>query len=204
MRFDLRLIKRTGWLTGSILLLGILLVLGSYLYGWSLNPMHRIGDPIDSLNHVPIFHNGSTTHSSGRSTSSDGYNLGQKYQCVEFVKRYYYQRVNHKMPDAYGNAKDFFNPRLIDGSLNPHRGLLQFVNGSRSKPKSDDLLIYDSSFFNRYGHVAIVASVSKREVEIVQQNPGPFSSSRKRLAVRYEGGSWYYEDKRILGWLRKN
>jgi len=196
--------KRIWSITGVILLLGILLVLGSYLYGWNLNPMHRIGDKIDSLNNVPDFYNGCTTHSSGRSISSDGYNLGKKYQCVEFVKRYYYQHLNHKMPDAYGNAKDFFDPKLMDGSLNTQRGLLQFTNGSRSKPRPDDLLIYDSSLFNHYGHVVIVASVSDTDVEIVQQNPGPFGSSRTRLAIRREGEVWRYEDERILGWLRTN
>ena len=119
------------WLMGSILLLGILWVLGAYWYGWNLNP------------------------------------------------------------------------KLMDGSLNSQRGLLQFTNGSRSKPKPDDLLIYDSSLFNRYGHVAIVSSVLDTDAEIVQQNPGPFGSSRKRLVIRHEGEVWRYEDKRILGWLRK-
>ncbi|MFA0963395.1 hypothetical protein AB9P05_16445 [Roseivirga sp. BDSF3-8] len=49
---------------------------------------------------------------SGRNLTPDGYNLGLKYQCGEFMKRYYYLHLNHKMPDSYGHARDFFNPSL--------------------------------------------------------------------------------------------
>ncbi|MGN2920302.1 hypothetical protein ACTFQ5_16360 [Aliivibrio fischeri] len=70
-----------------------------------------------------------------RNVAADGYNLGLKYQCVEFVKRYYYEYFNHKMPDTYGHAKDFFNPDLPDGNLNKQRNLIQYKNGSLNPPK---------------------------------------------------------------------
>lgn len=46
------------------------------------------------------------------------YNIGLKYQCVKFVKRYYYEHLNHKMPDSYGHEKDFFDNTIADGQLN--------------------------------------------------------------------------------------
>ena len=55
-----------------------------------------IGQKIDSLNGVYVFYNGNVSHVMGRNTTKDGYNLGLKYQCVEFVKRYYYEYFNHK------------------------------------------------------------------------------------------------------------
>src|SRR5437867_3070468 len=85
------------------------------------NPQHRVGEPIERLNGVAVFYNGGVDHSSGRSLAPDGYNLGIRYQCVEFVNRYYYERLNHKMPDAYGHAKDFFQARLPDGARNTQR-----------------------------------------------------------------------------------
>ncbi|MFN6047371.1 MAG: hypothetical protein ACK45C_05080, partial [Bacteroidota bacterium] len=70
------------------------------------NPItHSIGDKLDSFNNVYVYYNGSISHVLERNISKDGYNLGLKFQCVEFVKRYYYQYYKHKMPDSYGHAK---------------------------------------------------------------------------------------------------
>jgi len=188
------------WLAGSCVLLFL---------GWkavtllNCNPRYRVGQEIDRLNGVAIYYNGGVGHSSGRNLAPDGYNLGIKYQCVEFVKRYYYERLNHKMPDAYGHAKQFFDPALEDGAHNRRRDLLQYTNGSESKPRSDDLLVFGPSLLNRYGHVAIVSTVTNSEVEIVQQNPGPFGSSREKFSLVSEAGRWRYRNSRILGWLRK-
>ena len=46
---------------------------------------HQIGDVIDSFNGVAVYYNGPVNNVSGRNLSPDGYNLGQKQQCVEFV-----------------------------------------------------------------------------------------------------------------------
>jgi hypothetical protein len=57
----------------------------------NLETKFSIGQQIDSLNGVSVFYNGSFGNISGRNITKDGYNLGLKYQCVEFVKRYYYE-----------------------------------------------------------------------------------------------------------------
>jgi hypothetical protein len=168
------------------------------------NPRLRLGQEIDRLNGVAVFYNGGVAHSSGRNLAADGYNLGIKYQCVEFVKRYYYERLGHRMPDSYGHAKHFFDAALEDGALSPKRDLLQYANGGRSKPRPDDLLVFGPSLLNRYGHVAIVSAVTDSALEIVQQNPGPFGSSRAELPLVCEGGRWRCQNPRVLGWLRKD
>ena len=38
----------------------------------------------------------------GRSIGPDGYNMGLRYQCVEFMKRYYLERLGHRMPTRSG------------------------------------------------------------------------------------------------------
>ena len=167
------------------------------------NSRHRVGEEIDRLNGVAVFYNGGVAHSSGRHLAPDGYNLGLKYQCVEFVKRYYYERLHHPMPDAYGHAKSFFAPDLPDGATNQQRGLLQFTNGSATQPRPDDSLVFGPSLLNRFGHVAIISVVTDSEVEIVQQNPGPFRPSRETILLRHENGRWRLENPRVLGWLRK-
>jgi len=161
---------------------------------------YNIGEPVDSLNGVLVYYNGSIGNISGRSVTVDHYNLGKKYQCVEFVKRYYYEHLHHKMPDSYGHAKDFFEADLPDGKLNLKRGLIQYTNPSFSKPKVDDLVVFGQS---SHGHVAIISKVSVDEIEIVQQNPGPYGRPRVNFDLSFEHLKWKIENQRILGWLRK-
>ncbi len=162
-----------------------------------------IGQKTDSLNGVYVFYNGAISNVSGRNTTKDGYNLGLKFQCVEFVKRYYYQHLNHKMPDSYGHAKDFFDRTLSDGQKNRRRNLVQYSNPSQTKPETGDLVVFDGTVFNQYGHVAIVSKVTKRRVEIIQQNSGPNGKSRVSFPLRRKDEKWEIGEKRILGWLRK-
>lgn len=105
----------------------------------NLNPTLKRGLPIDSFNGVYVYYNGGTSQSSGRNVI-DGYNVGIRYQCVEFVKRYYYLHYHHHMPDTYGNAKDFFDKKLSSGSLNTARGLFQYKNRDQVRPQKGDLL----------------------------------------------------------------
>lgn len=167
-----------------------------------LNPNHAIGDIVDSLDGVLVYYNGGVNHVSGRNLAADGYNIGLKYQCVEFVKRYYYQHYSHKMPDSYGHAKDFFDHTCADNTLNTARNLTQYHNPSSTKPQKGDLLVFGPTAVNPYGHVAILSEATDSEVEIVQQNPGTFASSRKRFSLHRPNGQWHIGNDRILGWLR--
>ncbi len=166
------------------------------------NPNFYVGQKLDSLNGVYIYYNGGVGHTGKRNLTEDGYNIGLSYQCVEFVKRYYYQYYKHKMPDAYGNAKDFFDIGIKDGDQNVKRNLLQFTNPSRSKPCVGDLVIFNGHSGNKYGHVAIISNVKENEIEIIQQNPGPFASSRINYTLNKVDENYFIKHDRILGWLR--
>ncbi len=167
---------------------------------------HRVvikrGTPVDSFNGVEVYHNGATWNSDGR-TVCNGYNIGLKYQCVEFVKRYYYEHYNHKMPNEYGNAIDFFQEGLAHGRLNRDRGLVQYYNGGDEKPQVGDIIIFDATLFNRYGHVAIISQVTDDTVEIIQQNYGHILRSRISIALLHQNDGWRVKNDRVLGWLRK-
>lgn len=156
------------------------------------------GDKIDTFNQVDVYCNASMNHVEGRHVKK-GYNLGLKWQCVEFVKRYYYQHYNHKMPNTYGHAKDFFDNRLKDGALNTDRGLHQYKNPSKTKPKVGDLLVFDAHQFNKYGHVAIISKVSDNKIEVIQQNKIP---TRQTYNLTVNQGKFKIENERLLGWLR--
>ena len=169
---------------------------------WKAKSM-EVGDKVDSLNGVFVYYNSNTGNVLGRNTTADGYNLGLQYQCVEFVKRYYYEHLNHKMPDSYGHAKDFFVKGVADGKMVKIRNLHQYTNPSASKPKVNDLLVYDGNAFNKYGHVAIVSKVTDNKVEIIQQNPGALAPSRETYKLTKKDGKWKIEKSKALGWLRK-
>lgn len=162
----------------------------------------EIGTKIDSFNDVDVYYNGHDfTHTRGRNVTADGYNLGLKFQCVEFVKRYYYEVFGHKMPNAFGNAKDFFDNSLADREFNKKRGLMQYRNVREYRPKVHDILVYNGYEGNRFGHVAIISKVSDEEIEIIQQNMGKKTRLQIPLVQFYQ----YYTiaDYNILGWLRK-
>lgn len=160
------------------------------------------GTQIDELNGVGIYYNGGVNQSHGRNLTASGYNLGIKYQCIEFVKRYYYERFGHQMPDSYGHAKTFFDQTLPDGALNKQRALLQYHNGSNTMPAPDDIIVYAPSLFNPYGHVAIVAQVNPYAVVIAQQNAGPVYSSREAIPLSLQDNRYRLGSGRVLGWLR--
>lgn len=165
------------------------------------NSKYEVGQVLDEYNEVKVYYNGGVANSEDRNLSNDGYNIGVKYQCVEFIKRHYYEHLNHKMPDAYGNAIDFYDKKLNDGELNLKRNLLQYSNPSTTKPKLNDILIFDKSIFNSYGHVAIISKVEADSIEIIQQNPGPFGKSREKIPFKLENKFWTIQNNRVIGRL---
>ncbi len=160
-----------------------------------------IGSVIDSYNGVNVYYNGEDANVFGRSMTGDNYNLGLKYQCVEFVKRFYYIHYNHKMPYSYGHATDLFNDDLPDRKLNKKRGLYQFKNGSEYRPLPGDILIFRGNYKNPYGHAAIVTLSKDRKLEFIQQNVG--MSSREILNVEEIDNRFFIVDPDIKGWMRK-
>jgi len=106
------------------------------------------------------------------------------------------------MPEALGNARDYFDADVEDGGVNKARDLIQFRNNGNAKPVVDDLVVFGSWVFNRYGHVAIISNVTDSTIEIIQQNPGSFGKSWETYPLTNENGKWRVDGDRLLGWLR--
>ncbi|CAN5403016.1 CHAP domain-containing protein [soil metagenome] len=158
-----------------------------------------IGDVVDSYNGVNVYNNGTNyPQSHGKHYSKDSsYYYGKKWQCVEFIKRYYYDYFHHKMTNGFGNAKDFFDVSVKQGQLNKARGLLQFKNDSTSCPEINDILI----FGGLYGHIAIVTNVTNDEIEIIQQNI--YMTPREKFKLTNKNGVYTVgENRKPEGWLR--
>ena len=106
------------------------------------------------------------------------------------------------MPNVAGNPEEFFDPKVGDGELNTKRDLLQFANPSFSLPAVGDILILKRNKDFLHGHVAIVSNVYDGALEVIQQNPGPFKSSRALFGYGDFGNKYKIDDKDVLGWLR--
>lgn len=159
-----------------------------------------VGEVTDEIRGVRVYNNGPVyPESHGKHYTPDSsYYFGKKWQCVEFIKRYYFLVLHHKMPDGFGHAKDFFDPAIPQGALNKKRGLLQYHNGGNDRPRPDDILV----FGGRYGHVAIVTRVEEEELEVIQQNI--FMRPREYFKIVQKDGKYTVgEGKKPLGWLRK-
>lgn len=159
----------------------------------------RVGQALDSYCGVPVYDNGLLFFRSyGRHYSADGYYYGQKWQCVEFIKRFFHDAKGHRMPDVWGHAKSFFDENLADGALNERRGLVQYRNGSSEKPAPDDLLVFTDT---KYGHVGIVTETRDGCIEIIQQNI--LGHTRQKFALHVSDGHFYVtEPRQPAGWLR--
>ena len=182
------------------LIIGIPLTVGltiGTLFFWNSQKTGRV---LDSYKSVPVYDNGLFFFRSyGKNYSADGYYFGQKWQCVEFIKRFYFQAKNHKMPDVMGHAKSFFDEDLADDTFNPQRGLFQHRNGSTEKPRPDDLMVFTDTTF---GHVAIVTEVASNSLEVIQQNI--LCGTRQRFSLVANNGHYFVTSpRRPAGWMRK-
>lgn len=157
------------------------------------------GTKIDEYKGIPVYSNGKNYMSDhGLNYSDDGYYYGYKWQCVEFVKRFYYLEYHHEMPDGAGHAKYFFIPMLEQGEFNEQRGLYQYHNGGDVKPKEDDLLVFTNG---AYGHVAIISEVGDDWIEVVQQNS---EVPRERLSLSKKDDNYTISGEEApAGWLRR-
>ena len=183
---------------GTILVFLTMTFIGVILY---LNRDEaQVGREIDSYKGVAVYYNSKNIENNvGRNYSEDGYYYGEKWQCVEFVKRFYYEAKGHRMPDVLGNAKDFFDPAVPQGKLNHRRGLVQYRNGGKAKPEVDDLLVFTGT---KYGHVAIITAVSADTIEIIQQNV--MGQSRQIIPLTIKKDHYYIGNTNPpAGWLRK-
>ena len=147
------------------------------------------GDSLGSFNGVTAYYNSGGINSCGnRHWSSDGaYSYGFKWQCVEFIRRYYYSALNHKMPNRWGNASNYFIEDIPSGSMNIERGLVQYHNGS-IMPQVNDLLVFQN-MAGGLGHVSIVTNVTDSKISTIAQNIGKDCANMRCLdGNQIEGG----------------
>lgn len=171
----------------------------SFVAGFIYKSKNHIGIPLDSYKGVVVYNNGEDSEKVfGVNKSSDGYVYGYKWQCVEFVNRFYHDVLGISISGG-GNAKEYFDSNVKNGEINLERGLLQYINGEGDKPKLDDIIVYTNG---KYGHVAIVCYVGEDYIEVIQQNIK--DKTRVKLPLTRKDDKIVVDDgKGLAGWLRK-
>ena len=150
--------------------------------------IENCGDSLGSFNGVTAYYNEgfSTCDNSGRHQNQDGYVYGKKWQCVEYVRRYYKDALNHEMPEYWGHATDYFRANIPSGSMNTERDLVRYHNGN-IRPQVNDLLVFQY-MAGGLGHVSIVTNVTDSTVSTIAQNIGKDCANIRSLDENKIGG----------------
>ncbi len=152
-----------------------------------------VGVEMGSLGGTPIYFNNGDTGNLGRNYSKDGYDYGLKWQCVEFIRRYYYDALGISF-SARGHAQDYF----LDAESH---GLTAFVNENTEKPQRNDLFV---AHYGGTGHIAVISEVTDTTVKIAQQNYGMQPLMTYPLLKIVKNGKTYWKiDHPMYGWCRK-
>jgi len=120
-----------------------------------------------------------------------------KWQCVEYVRRYYYIHYDMDLFNLGGgmDAWQFFG-----NAANMH--LSDYANGDTTAPQVGDILCFGGN-----GHVAIIRDVSSTTVTVIQQNWTEDSGDENyTFTMTVSNGTYWIEGLPSLpvqGWLRK-
>src|SRR4029077_5662633 len=124
---------------------------------------------------------------------------GSPYECVELAQRWAAVRFGEQRmwPVAYAYQMWTAGP----GLKIPFR---QLPNGGSRPPQFGDLLVFDHTWFNPAGHVAVVAGTGPGFVDVVEQNwNNSTPTGRARLPIQ----GTTMPDRNglpVIGWLRSS
>jgi surface antigen len=157
------------------------------------------GTVLGDFNGVRVYSNSSSDYASGERSIVNGKDVGLKWQCVEYVNRYYLKKFGINLRDKHSNhAKTFW------GNASKMQ-LDRFNNGGTTAPEIGDIAVSDSG---TYGHVAIVRSVSNNQMCVAQQNVYQTSNDVNACTTlsisngQYTVGHFDNTTLPITGWLR--
>lgn len=150
------------------------------------------GTYVGKFHEVCAYSNGTTGYVGPYDT------YGYRYQCVEWVNRFYVQMMVHKNMRGSGNANQYYDKYDT-------LGLNRYPNGGTEPPKPADILCSNGG---QYGHIAIVREVGSNYVKVIQQNwYNDYRDSAMVLSMAVSGGhytvSGFNSNYPIQGWLRK-
>ncbi len=109
---------------------------------------------------LPLYSNGTCTYLSNEHChDNNGNYLGIKYQCVEFVRRYIYQKAGINLASlwAKGDAHDWYDAR---DKMNLSKIPIKYA-------QEGDIITFTGG---PYGHIGIVNNISDHYINVTSQN----------------------------------
>ncbi|MEZ4384394.1 MAG: CHAP domain-containing protein [Nannocystaceae bacterium] len=151
------------------------------------------GAVVGSFNGVTAYSNSSTSYNSGTYSC-----CGLKWQCVEYVNRYYYQALGHKNLKGTGNANNYFGTAAS-------KELAAYANGGTVKPQVGDMIVSNGG---TYGHIGIIRAVGSTSVTVIHQNwANSTADDAKTLSMTVSGGKYtiaaFSASYPVAGWMRR-
>lgn len=121
----------------------------------------------------------------------NGINTGKKWECVEFVRRYY-QQIHQLTFLPVENARDMRHVREMRHLQNNFTYPCVFYPPSNSLPAVDDILLFN---FEQTGHTAIVVKmVDANHVQIAEQNWSMWEHPHYSRVISLS-------DPTLIGWI---
>lgn len=155
------------------------------------------GTYLGQFNQVASYSNGSATYVSNLNNYVGSVYTGMKWQCVEYVRRYFLSAFNSDLASRFtGNANTWYANAAS-------MGLDQYPNSGTTPPMVGDILCSTGPSAN--GHVAIIKRIIGNKIFTAQQNFANDSSDLdKPLTLTVSNGTYTVSGySGIQGWLRK-
>lgn len=155
------------------------------------------GSYLGQFSRVASYSNGSAGYVSNLSNYVGSVYTGMKWQCVEYVRRYYLSVFNSDLASRYtGNANTWYANAAA-------MGLEQHPNGGTTPPMVGDILCSTGPSLN--GHVAVIKRITGNKIFTAQQNFANDSTDLdKPLTLTVSNGVYTVSGySGIQGWLRK-
>jgi len=156
------------------------------------------GTQVGEYNGVTAYSNYEIDYVSDEYNYVDAYNTGMKWQCVEYVNRYYYIVYGMEIRIPGTNAEDYYDTAS-------DRGLVAYPNGDTTSPQPGDVLCSNGGTL---GHVAIVREVEGDSLHVIHQNwANTEADNDKTISMSVSDGhytvSGFSGSYPVQGWLRK-
>ena len=145
-----------------------------------------------------ITHNNIIGYCNNNSLSKNYINniyTGQKWQCIEFIRRYFIIIHNLTFQSVH-NAYDMINIKYMTHINTYTKYYCTFYTKNSSTPKKNDILLFR---YGSDGHVAIVINIINNTLQIAEQN----WDSLKWKGTNYSRDI-NIDDTSIIGWIHVN
>lgn len=152
---------------------------------------------VGTFNNVVAYSNGTVGNASSVYNTASGINTGMKWQCVEYVNRYYYSvyGLDLKSTGIYGNANHYYSNAAL-------AGLNAYPNSGTTAPQVGDIICSNGG---TYGHIAIIREVGTTYIKVIHQNWSNDTNDDSKTLTRSGNTIGDFNSTYpVVGWLRKS